>query len=69
MGGMTLRQYLQENGLSQAQFARKLGVKSETVRRYLVGERIPDKEKMAQIAFLTREQVTANDFYHSRIAA
>jgi hypothetical protein len=38
-------------------------VSAETVRRYIIGERIPDKERMSRIALATDGQVTANDFF------
>lgn len=60
---MTLQDYLEETSLNASQFARLIGVKPETVRRYLVGERIPDREKMHKIALATGCKVTANDFF------
>jgi DNA-binding transcriptional regulator YdaS (Cro superfamily) len=44
-------------------FAKSIGVSAETVRRYLNGERIPDKKRMSRIALATHGQVTANDFF------
>jgi hypothetical protein len=38
-------------------------VSSETVRRYVAGTRIPEKEVMEKIAEITALQVTANDFF------
>ena len=58
-----MQDYLAEAQITRAQFARTLGVSQETVRRYLLGERIPDKEKMAKIALATGCKVTANDFF------
>jgi transcriptional regulator with XRE-family HTH domain len=60
---MTLQQYLEETGTSRTQFAERIGVKYETVRRYLDGSRIPDRRRMAQIALATGGNVTANDFF------
>lgn len=60
---MKLRDYLDHNGLTKAQFAERIGVSEETIRRYVTGERIPDKKKMSKIALATACQVTANDFF------
>jgi transcriptional regulator with XRE-family HTH domain len=60
---MTLQDYLAESSLTQSQFARQIGVKPETIRRYIAGERIPDRDKMAKIALATGCRVTANDFF------
>jgi transcriptional regulator with XRE-family HTH domain len=60
---MKLHDYLAEAQITRAQFARSIGVSQETVRRYLAGERIPDKEKMSKIALATGCKVTANDFF------
>lgn len=60
---MTLQDYLKEAALSRAAFARQLGVSQETVRRYLAGTRIPDRQIMERIALQTGSRVTANDFF------
>ena len=60
---MTLRDYLARTDTDRTQFAATIGVSAETVRRYLTGERIPDKERMSRIALATDGQVTANDFF------
>lgn len=60
---MKLNQYLAESKTSPAQFAEQLGVSKETVRRYLKGERIPDRDMMQKIALATACKVTANDFF------
>lgn len=61
---MTLAQYLETRGLSYAEFARMIEVKSaETARRYATGERTPDKTRMALIAEVTGNAVTPNDFH------
>jgi transcriptional regulator with XRE-family HTH domain len=59
---MTLREYLEEAQLSQAQFARRIGVRRQLVQRYVKG-RIPEKEILEKIALATGCKVTANDFY------
>lgn len=60
---MTLAQYLKEASLDRHQFADAIGVSPETVRRYLAGDRIPDKKRMAKIVLATGGAVTANDFF------
>lgn len=61
---MKLAEYLETNGLSYAEFARRIGVKSdETVRRYATEGRVPTPKVMAKIALATGCQVTANDFF------
>ena len=62
-GVVTLQDYLTHADIDRAQFARDIGVSAETVRRYIIGERIPDKERMSRIALATDGQVTANDFF------
>lgn len=59
---MTLRDYLKETATSRADFARKIGVSQESVRRYLNG-RIPEPKVMEKIALATGCKVTANDFF------
>jgi transcriptional regulator with XRE-family HTH domain len=61
---MQLSDYLTAHGLSYAEFARTIGVKSdETVRRYANRERIPSTKYMQRIAEATGHKVTANDFF------
>jgi transcriptional regulator with XRE-family HTH domain len=60
---MKLSEYLEAQELSYAAFGRVIGTTGETVRRYVIGERIPDKHKMAKIALATGCKVTANDFF------
>jgi hypothetical protein len=60
---MTLAEYLKEQSIDHRQFAARIDVSAETARRYVVGERIPDKKRMAKIALATGGKVTANDFY------
>jgi transcriptional regulator with XRE-family HTH domain len=60
---MKLSDYMKAHGLSRAQFAERISVSPETVRRYINGSRIPDKDKMEKIALATGCQVTANDFF------
>lgn len=49
--------------MDRHQFATRIGRSPEAVRRYLNGERTPDRETMRRIAFETNGEVTANDFF------
>lgn len=60
---MKLDAYLKSEQLARADFAKVIGVSSETVRRYIAGTRIPEREVMEKIALATDCQVTANDFF------
>jgi transcriptional regulator with XRE-family HTH domain len=60
---MTLADYLSAQSLSAAEFARRIGVSTQTVCRYRDGERIPEKDFMERIAVVTRHAVMPNDFY------
>ena len=66
---MTLKEYLIEAAITRADFARQIDVSQETVRRYLIGARIPDKHVMERIALATGCKVTANDFFRMVAAA
>ena len=58
---MTLEDYLEENGLTQAEFACLAQIKQSTVSRYLNG-RLPRRAQLERIIAITRGKVTANDF-------
>jgi transcriptional regulator with XRE-family HTH domain len=60
---MTLSDYLARTSTSRRDFAKRIGVSKEAVRRYVAGTRIPEKEIMEKIALATASQVTANDFF------
>jgi predicted transcriptional regulator len=60
---MTLAQWLRLASVSQADFARMIGVTQATVCRYAAGARIPRRAMMARIEQATGGQVTAADFY------
>jgi transcriptional regulator with XRE-family HTH domain len=59
---MQLATYLDENGISDAAFARSIGVERQAVGRYRSGERFPEKVILLRIFEVTGGQVTANDF-------
>ncbi len=60
---MTLKDWLDDAGMTVPQFAHRIGRSPQAVRRYVSGERIPDKETMPLIAEATGNIVTANDFF------
>lgn len=60
---MQLLAYLTENGLSDAEFAARIGVSRQAVHRYKTGSRIPDRPTMVRISKETENQVTADDFF------
>ena len=60
---VTLQEYLAEARIDRRQFAERIGVSKETVRRYLAGSRIPEPKIMGRIALATGGKVTANDFF------
>ena len=59
---MQLRDYLQRHGLTQAEFAKRIGVEKLAVYRYLAGSRFPNKRVMQRITDETKGKVTASDF-------
>lgn len=60
---MTLKEWLAANETSHVEFAKTIGRSAEAVRRYMNGERIPDRETMPLIVEHTGGDVTANDFF------
>jgi DNA-binding transcriptional regulator YdaS (Cro superfamily) len=60
---MTLEDWMAGRDLTVPDFARTLGRSPEAVRRYIKGDRIPDRETMLAIARETSGEVTANDFF------
>lgn len=60
---MNLKDWLAEARLTHTEFAQRIGRTPEAVRRYVGGERIPDKATMPLIVEHTAGSVTANDFF------
>ena len=60
---MTLSEYLSETKTTVSEFARQIGVSSETARRYRNGERTPHARFMAAILEVTNGRVGPNDFF------
>ncbi len=59
---MKLASWLDINRLSDAEFARRVGVPRQTIGRYKLGERFPKPNLLNKIYKATEGQVTANDF-------
>ncbi|MBB4154142.1 transcriptional regulator with XRE-family HTH domain [Sphingomonas jinjuensis] len=60
---MTLKEWLEDKGMTGPQFATRIGRSSEAVRRYVAGERIPDRDTMPLVVKETSGAVTPNDFF------
>lgn len=60
---MTLKDWLAANDVTIAQFAARIERSAEAVRRYVVGDRIPDRDTMPNIVRETDGGVTPNDFF------
>lgn len=60
---MRLKQYLDNNGISGAEFARMIGTSQVTVHRYTKGLRFPYPETIAKIHKATKGKVTVRDWY------
>lgn len=60
----TLTQYLEQEGISQAEFARRVGVTQPTVNRWIAGTADPRREKVAEIERLTNGAIS-HAFWHS----
>ena len=60
---MTLEQFLSAQKLSLAEFGRRIGSPTESVRRYRNHDHIPAREQMEKIFEATSGLVTPNDFY------
>lgn len=60
---MKLQDWLEQEGIEARVFARRISRSPEAVRRYLSGERIPDKDTMPLIVCATGTAVTPNDFF------
>lgn len=59
---MQLADYLDQNEITDAAFARSIGVERQAVGRYRAGERFPEKPILLKIFEITGGKVTANDF-------
>jgi transcriptional regulator with XRE-family HTH domain len=55
-----------ERGLNRAELSRLWGVPAETIRRWEMGLRVPEPERMSAIYAETAGQVAPGDFYDLR---
>lgn len=62
---MLLRQYLDDRQLTYAAFAALIGVSTQAIHRYAVGDRVPRREVMRKISCVTKGLVQPNDFFPS----
>jgi len=60
---MTLAEYMDINGLRDADMASRLGIDRSNVSRLRRGKITPSAKILARIASATDGQVTANDFF------
>ena len=58
---MTLDEFLTKNGMSAAEFGRKVDLTRQTIMLYRRGERFPRGEHVHRIVSATNGAVTAND--------
>ena len=66
---MTLREYLEKHNLAQHEFAEHVGVRENTVHRWIAGTLRPGWRKMAKIVEVTGGKVTADSFLPPRRSA
>jgi transcriptional regulator with XRE-family HTH domain len=59
---MQLAIYLEQNNISDSDFADQIGVERQAVYRYRSGQRFPEKTILHKIFEATNGAVTANDF-------
>lgn len=60
---MKLSEWREEREWTQERLAEELGCTALTVYRYETGRRMPDREAMEKIFFVTEGKVEPNDFY------
>ena len=63
---MQLRAYLDQNGITPAEFAARVGSSESGVKKWLRGVRSPRHEMLERIREATAGAVTANDFHETR---
>jgi DNA-binding transcriptional regulator YiaG len=67
---MTLKQYLEKNDLSQAEFARRINVDFTTVAKWCDGTgRVPKRDNMIKIQSETEGNVTIQDMWSSAFSS
>jgi transcriptional regulator with XRE-family HTH domain len=63
---MKLETYLKKHGISRKEFSVKVGSSTETVRLWLIGDRIPHPKYRAAISKETGGAVKLSDFVRSK---
>jgi len=63
---MKLVDYMEQEQLDIASLAKRLGITSQALGRYVNGQRIPTFEILWRIEMVTKGMVTANDFHRHR---
>ena len=66
---MKLSAYLINRGLSDADFAKLIGVSRQAVHRYKSGDRWPDRTILAKIKLVTGGAVLPDDFLSTPVEA
>ena len=66
---MTLRKWLSDNGMSQAELARRVGVSQSAIARYAAGIRFPRPAIMDAIARETGGEVRPGDLVAAWVRA
>lgn len=66
---MKLEQYLEKEGISAADFGKRINVGRMTMHRYLKKGRVPRTDVMKKIREETGGQVTADDFFEADLEA
>ena len=60
---MQIKKFLEKNGTSYSEFAKKVAGTPTSVFRYIKGTRFPDRDTLKKIYKETNGQVTPNDFF------
>lgn len=60
---MDLQTHIESKGETPEIFAAKIPVRPFTVRRWMLGDRVPTKALMPRVVEVTDGQVTPNDFF------
>lgn len=66
---MRLQQFLDQNNIGRAEFAKAIGVSEVAITRYVGGKRMPRPEILVKIKVATNGAVTPNDFLHAPLSA
>lgn len=66
---MTLYEYLTAHGLTQREFASRLGVEPITVARWIKGQRFPRRDMLGEIMRATEGRVRPDSFFRREEAS